>query len=185
MLKPLLFAKTATIFRLVVPIWAISAATVVTATPASHYRDALSTEVASTQIAKEDNSGQISARQQSDVQSIHKTLTQFYRGLNEYNIDRMAAVAVSASNRDKAFLRSQFARFKAAGISVIVEVKNIELVSLSDRDAIVKIEQLITAKSSQGTANYQQVASVTLIKDGDRWKVGGSSSAAQALERYR
>jgi hypothetical protein len=41
-------------------------------------------------IVKGEKPTHLNAQQQSDVKSIHRTLTEFYRGLNEYNVERMA-----------------------------------------------------------------------------------------------
>jgi hypothetical protein len=189
MLKPLLLASTATIFQLVlVSTNTLGIAPTATANTftASHQQEAVSsTESLSTLISKSDKSAHINSQQQSDVKGIHRTLTQFYRGLNEYDVDRMARVAMPASEQEKSFLRTQFSKFRSARVRVSVEVKNIELLSLSDRQATVNIEQFITTRAPQGLYTNTYTASVVLVKDRGQWKVGGSGAAMQSLDRGR
>ncbi len=132
-------------------------------------------------IAKGEKSAHISAQQQSDVKSIHETLTQFYRGLNEYSVDQMARVAVPASATEKEYLRRLFVRLRSAHVDVSVEIKNIELISLSAHNALVKIDQVVTAKGPEKSGMVQQSSSIVLIKYRGQWKVGDGDTVMKSL----
>jgi hypothetical protein len=137
-------------------------------------------------IAKdEEQPAHINANQQSDVQGIHKTLTQFYRGLNEGSVDRMARVSVSTSASEKEYLRSVFARLKSSRVDVSVEIQNIELMSLSANNALVKIDQLVTAKGAQRSGSVQQSSSVALIKNHGQWKISDGNTVIKSVNRDR
>jgi hypothetical protein len=137
-------------------------------------------------IAKdEEKPVHINASQQSDVQGIHQALTQFYRGLNEGSVDRMARVSVSTSATEKEYLRSVFARLKSSRVDVSVEIQNIELVSLSANNALVKIDQLVTAKSAQRSGSVQQYSSVALIKNRGQWKISDGNTVIKSVNRDR
>jgi hypothetical protein len=134
-------------------------------------------------IAKGEKSAHISAQQQSDVQSIHQTLTQFYRGLNEYSVDRMARAAVPASAHEKEYLQRLFNRLRSARVDVSVEIKNIELVSLSAHNALVKIDQIVTAKGPERSGIVQQSSSIALVKYRGQWKVADGDTVTKSLNR--
>ena len=137
-------------------------------------------------IAKdEEKPAHINASQQSDVRGIHQTLTQFYRGLNEGSVDRMARVSVSASVSEKEYLRNVFTRLKSAHVDISVEIQNIELISLSAKNALVKIDQLVTARSTQRSGSVQQSSSVTLIKDRGQWKISDGSTVIKSVNQDR
>jgi hypothetical protein len=137
-------------------------------------------------IAKdEEKPVHINANQQSDVQSIHQVLTQFYRGLNEGSVDRMARVSVAASANEKEYLRSVFARLKSAHVDVSVEIQNIELISLSANNALVKIDQLVTAKGAQRSGSVQQSSSVALIKNRGQWKISDGNTVIKSVNSDR
>jgi hypothetical protein len=146
--------------------------------------DSISPQSQDKLIAKdEEKPVQINASQQSDVRGIHQTLTQFYRGLNEGSVDRMVRVSVAASANEKEYLRSVFARLKSAQINVSVEIQNIELVSLSANNALVKIEQLVKAKSPQRSGSVQQSSSVALIKSRGQWKISDGHTVMKSVNR--
>lgn len=136
-------------------------------------------------IVKDEKPARFNPTQRSDIKSIHQTLTEFYRGLNEQNVDRMARVAVLATDSDKEYLRRIFARLKSAGVDMSVEVQNIELVSLSPNNALVQITQVVKASGGQRAVKSQQSASVTLVKYRGRWRVGDTDTVMQSLDRER
>ena len=136
-------------------------------------------------ITKDDKPSYSSASQQADIKNIHKTLTEFYRGLNEHNVDRMARVSVMASDSDKEYLRRTFARLKSSGIDMSIEVQNIELVSLSASNARVEIAQLVKARGAQRAIKSQQSTSIVLVKYRGRWKVSDGDTVMQSLDRDR
>jgi hypothetical protein len=144
--------------------------------------------LASTQeklITKDEQPTKVNANQQSDIQAIHRTLTEFYRGLNEYSVDRMAKVAVTASASDKEYLRNLFRKLKSYQVDMSVEVQNIELVSLSEYHAVVKITQVMKARGSQRAVSAEQSASVSLIKHRGQWKISASDTAMKSIEPER
>ncbi|WP_310410269.1 hypothetical protein [Chamaesiphon sp. OTE_8_metabat_110] len=136
-------------------------------------------------ITKDDKPVSYNAVQQADIKSIHRTLTEFYRGLNEHNVDRMARVSVMASDSDKEYLRRTFARLKSSGVDMSIEVQNIELVSLSGNNARVEIAQLMKARGAQRAIKSQQSTSIALVKYRGRWKVSDGETVMQSLDRDR
>ena len=136
-------------------------------------------------IVKDEKPARFNSTQRSDIKSIHRTLTEFYRGLNEHNIDRMAQVAILASDSDKEYLRRTFARLKSAGVDMSVEVQNIELVSLSPNNALVQITQVMKARGGQRVMKSQQSATVALVKYRGRWRVSDTDTVMQSLDRER
>jgi hypothetical protein len=132
-------------------------------------------------IVKGEKPAHLNAQQQSDVKGIHRTLTEFYRGLNEYNVDRMARVAITTSNDEKVYTQRMFDRLKSYRIDVSVEVQDIELISLSDHNALVKVTQLVKARGSGRAMNSQQSSSLSLIKQQGRWRISDGKTFIQTM----
>jgi hypothetical protein len=122
-------------------------------------------------IAKGYLSDRINAQQQSDIDGIHATLTQFYGGINEYNVDRMARLATPIAKSNKECIRQSFARAKDAGVNISFEIKNIELISLSDSQAKVKIEQLASRQMDGRLVSERRFFGTNLVKYHGSWKV--------------
>jgi hypothetical protein len=131
------------------------------------------------------NPAHLNAQQQSDVKGIHRTLTEFYRGLNEYNVDRMARVAVTTSNNEKAYMQRIFDKLKAYNVDMSIEVQDIELISLSDHNAIVKVTQLMRARGSGRAMSSQQSSSFSLVKNQSRWRVIDSNTVMSSMPQNR
>jgi hypothetical protein len=131
------------------------------------------------------NPAHLNAQQQSDVKGIHRTLTEFYRGLNEYNVDRMARVAVTTSNNEKAYMQRIFDKLKAYNVDMSIEVQDIELISLSDHNAIVKVTQLMRARGSGRAMSSQQSSSFSLVKNQGRWRVIDSNTVMSSMPQNR
>jgi ketosteroid isomerase-like protein len=127
----------------------------------------------------------LNSQQQSDVKGIHRTLTEFYRGLNEYNVDRMARVAVTTSNNEKAYMQRIFDKLKAYNVDMSIEVQDIELISLSDHNAIVKVTQLMRARGSGRAMSSQQSSSFSLVKNQGRWRVIDSNTVMSSMPQNR
>ncbi len=123
------------------------------------------------------------AVEQSNIEGIHKTLTQFYRGMNEYNVDRMVKASLSVSLEERQSVSKMFDRLKSDGVDISVEIKNIELVSFSGNMATVNIDQLLTIRKFNRSANARQFAAVELVKNRGRWRVSRSNTILQSLER--
>ncbi len=136
-------------------------------------------------ITKDDSPAYSATAQKSELKKIHRTLTEFYRGLNEQNVERMARVAVLDADGDKEYLRSTFAKLKSYGIDMSIEVQNIELVSLSENNARVKVTQLMKARGSQQAVKSQQLASVMLVKYSGKWKVSDTDTVMRTFNRER
>ncbi|MCY7334610.1 MAG: hypothetical protein LH613_00090 [Chamaesiphon sp.] len=181
MLKYLLVAGTTAIVNLVLvfanPVQIASAAIDPSLSIAPSSQDKL--------IIKDEKPERVNTHQQADIQNIRQTLTQFYRGMNEHSVDRMAKVAVLTSAKDKEYLRSMFARLKSDGVEMSVEVQNIELVSLSERNALVKVTQVMKAKGKQRAISSQQSASLVLVKYRGQWKISGSDTVMKSIDRDR
>jgi hypothetical protein len=136
-------------------------------------------------IVKGEKPTHLNSQQQSDVKSIHRTLTEFYRGLNEYNVDRMARVAIVTSNNEKAYMQRMFDRLKSYNVDMSIEVQDIELVSLSDRNALVKVTQLMRARGSGRAISSQQSSSFALVKYQGRWRVSDSDTVMKSMSQDR
>ncbi|WP_309729132.1 hypothetical protein [Chamaesiphon sp. OTE_75_metabat_556] len=127
----------------------------------------------------------LNSQQQSDVKGIHRTLTEFYRGLNEYNVDRMARVAVTTSSNEKAYMQRMFDKLKAYNVDMSIEVQDIELIALSERNATVKVTQLMRARGSNRAMSSQQLSSFSLMKTQGRWRVIDSNTVMRSMPQNR
>ncbi len=125
----------------------------------------------------------INAEQKSEVRAIYQTLTQFYRGLNEGNVDRIVKTATKVSAKDKEYLRNVFAKVKSAGINVNIEVKNIELTAFSGDTALLKVDSISQAnKGSTKGGGIQSSTDIALVKERGQWKISDLKTVAQALK---
>jgi hypothetical protein len=132
-------------------------------------------------IAKQDKSANVNAQQQADIDSIHQTIAQFYRGMNEFNVDRMEKASLSVPAADKASMRRMFDRLKANNIDMSIEVRNIELVSFSQNNAIVKIDQVVKGRKGNRSTESKQTGSLLLVKYRGKWKIGGTDSIVKSM----
>jgi hypothetical protein len=112
---------------------------------------------------------------QADLQSIRQTLTQFYRGINESNIQRIAKVSTLTS-KDKHQLESLFSQIESYGVDWSIEVTNIELVSFSNRIAIMQVSELHKFTGNGRVAGKPASTMLRLSKIGGRWQVVGINS---------
>ena len=112
---------------------------------------------------------------QADLQSIRQTLTQFYRGVNEGNIQRIAKVSTLAS-KDQHQLESLFSQIKSYGMDWSIEVTNIELVSFANRNAIMQVSELHKFTGNGRVAGRPASTMLRLSKLGGRWQVTGINS---------
>jgi hypothetical protein len=132
-------------------------------------------------IAKQNKSANVDAQQQADIDSIHQTITQFYRGMNQFDVDRMAKVSLSVPAADKAYMRRVFNRLKANNIDMSIEVRNIELISFSQNNALVKIEQIVKGRRGKISTESKQTASLMLVKYQGEWKIGDSDTIVKSI----
>jgi hypothetical protein len=132
-------------------------------------------------IVKGEKPAHLNAQQQSDVKGIYRTLTEFYRGLNEYNVERMSRVAISTSNDEKVYTQRMFDRLKSYRVDVSVEVQDIELITLSGNSASVKVTQLVKARGSGKAMSSQQSSSLSLIKQQGRWRISDGRTFIQTM----
>jgi hypothetical protein len=132
-------------------------------------------------IAKQNKSADVDAQQQADIDSIHQTITQFYRGMNEFDVDRMAKVSLSVPAAEKAYMQRVFNRLKANNINMSVEVRNIELISLSQNNALIKIEQIVKGRKGKISTESKQTASLSLVKYQGKWKIGDSDTIVKSI----
>jgi hypothetical protein len=110
-------------------------------------------------------------QQQIDVKNIRQVLTQFYRGINEYDVESMAQVFVVVSPREKAYMQKLFDRLKSDRLDLSVEVKSIELLQLSDRNAVVKVELNMIAANKRELGRSSQSSTLALVKYKNQWKI--------------
>jgi hypothetical protein len=106
----------------------------------------------------------------ADLQSIRQTLTQFYRGVNEGNIQRINKVATLAVE-DRHKLEMLFSRLKSAGGDWSIEVKNIELVSFVDRHATMQVDEIHKFSAYGRVAAEPSLTMIRLSKFGGRWQI--------------
>jgi hypothetical protein len=132
-------------------------------------------------IAKQNKSANVDAQQQAEIDSIHQTITQFYRGMNEFDVDRMAKVSLSVPAADKAYMRRVFNRLKANNIDMSIEVRNIELISFSQNTALVKIDQIVKGRRGKISTESKQTASLALVKYQGKWKIGDSDTIVKSI----
>jgi hypothetical protein len=115
----------------------------------------------------------INVERQSEIKEIYKTLTQTYRGLNGCNVE-LVAKHVLMRGRYLTDLSDSCVLRRQGDLLLNYEVKNIELVSLSDNKATVNIQLVQTAQYTRAMKRpsiESQSISCILIKDPERWKV--------------
>jgi hypothetical protein len=113
----------------------------------------------------------LNSQQQSDVRGIHRTLSEFYQGFNEYSVNRMERAVVAEATEGKERLRQIFAEIKSSQTDMSIEVQNIELVSLSKQNASVLVDQLTKFRGSRGAASLKHSVSISLVKKRGQWKI--------------
>ncbi len=136
-------------------------------------------------MAKGDKSSHTTAQQQSDVKNIHQTLTQFYRGINEYDVESMSRAVVMSSASEKAYMQRLFNRLKSYHVDMSVEVQNIDLLKLSDRNAMVKINLAMKSRTSKKAVNSQQSSILALVKYQGKWKISDADTVMKSIDRDR
>jgi hypothetical protein len=174
MLKYLFLSSTAIVYFAIVattPIQIASAASI----SASSSADKLIVKDEKVKIT------QVNASQ-SDLNGIRQTLTQFYRGFNERSVARIAKVA-PLSGRDKHQIEALFTQINSVGGDWSIEVRNIELVSFSDRNAFMRIEEIHKISVRGQVKTVPQSTSIRLSKHNGRWQVSDLSSALSSLDR--
>ena len=115
----------------------------------------------------------VTSQQQADIKGINQTLTQYYRGANELNSERIGRAWISYSATKKASDRDLFGEIKANHIDTSVEVKNIELLSLSEHNATLEVEEVIRLKKSNRPRELQRLLKFTMVKINNSWKITG------------
>lgn len=136
-------------------------------------------------ITKDEKPSQINAQQRNDIKSIHQVLTQYYRGFNEYSVERMERATVPGSVTEQGYLRNFFAQMRANGVGISVEVENIELVSISENNALVTIDQVMKMRGQRGSATSHQSASIALTRYRGQWRISDGNTVIKSLNRDR
>ncbi len=110
---------------------------------------------------------------QSEIVSIHHTLTQLYRGYNECDIDLVSKHTVWSHERHRRNLDEHCKQVRLGNSFLNHKVKNIELISLSDNKAIIAIDEIRTYKveSMQQIAIENRSDRLTLHKVNGRWVI--------------
>jgi hypothetical protein len=80
----------------------------------------------------------LTSKQQSDIESIHKSLTQFYRGLNQLDLKLILGVSMMPSTEERKRVHRLFNQLKAADVSMNIEVRGLDLSELSDSRASIQ-----------------------------------------------
>lgn len=178
MLKPLLLAG-ASLFPLVAisidSIQTVQAKTVVSYTPITHHQ----------LIAKGGRANYTNAQQQSDIKNIRQTLSTFYRGFNQSSVSTMALATETATKQERASMQGMFDRLKAVGADMSIEIQSIELVSLTDRTAVVKMAQRIRVTSPKRSGTFQSSSAIKLVKNRGQWKISDGKTAMGKVEEDR
>ena len=174
MLKHLLLSSTAIVYFAIVattPIQIASAASI----SASSSADKLIVKDEKVKITQVNVS-------QSDLNGIRQTLTQFYRGFNERSIARIAKVApLSGSNKHQ--IEVLFTQINSVGGDWSIEVTNIELVSFSERNAFMRVEEIHNFRVGSRVKTIPQSNTIRLSKHNGRWQVTDLSNALSSLDR--
>jgi hypothetical protein len=136
-------------------------------------------------ITKDEKPNQTNAQQRADIKSIHRVLTQYYRGFNEYSVEQMERATVPGSVTEQGYLRDFFAKMRSTRVGISVEVENIELVSISENNALVNIDQVMKMRGQRGSATSHQSASIALIKYRGQWKISDGNTVIKSLNRDR
>jgi hypothetical protein len=111
----------------------------------------------------------------ADLKSIQQTLTQFYRGLNEASVARIGKVS-RLEGDDKHQLEALFSQIKSYNMEWSIEVTNIELVSFSNRNAVMQVSELHKFSARGRSADRAASTMLRLSKLGGRWQVTGINS---------
>jgi hypothetical protein len=111
---------------------------------------------------------------QSDLNGIHRALNDYYGGFNEANVDRLEQGA--ALSRDtKKTIKEFFTITKNLRIGMFIEVTDIQLVALSNSNAVLSVKENWQLTGPNGSQNNRKSDSIKLIKDRGRWKVADMS----------
>ena len=123
-------------------------------------------------VANQDiSSANINRQQQADIEGIHQTLTQRYRGINELNAERIERTLLSVSVAEKAFNRNLFREIKANHVDSSNEVLSVELVSLSKQNAMVKVEEIIRLRQGNESKELKRSLLFKMVKNNGLWKI--------------
>lgn len=123
-------------------------------------------------IAKQDrSSANVNRQQQADIESIHQTLTQYYRGANELSVERMERASLSLSADDRASNQKMFHEIKVNHINFSVEVDNIELLSMSGQKATVKVDEVMKISQGLRAGGLKRSVSFMMVKVNGIWKI--------------
>jgi hypothetical protein len=123
-------------------------------------------------IAKQDrSSANINHQKQTDLEGIHQTLTQYYSGANELNVEQMERASLSLSADDKASNQQIFNEIKVNHINLSVEVQNIELLSMSGQKATVKVDEVMKLSKGLRSGGLQRSVAFMMVKVNGKWKI--------------
>jgi hypothetical protein len=108
---------------------------------------------------------------QSEIASVHHTLTQLYRGYNECNVNLITKYTLWSHERHRRNLDDLCEQVRLGNSFLNHKVKNIELIYLSDTKAIVVVDEIRTYKveSMQQIAIENTSDRLTLHKVNGRW----------------
>lgn len=112
----------------------------------------------------------LTSKQQSDIESIHENLTQFYRGLNQLDLQLILGVSMMPSPEERKSVQRLFNQLKAADVNMNIEVRELDLSELSDSRASIqtRMSLKITSKG-QIIDNPDQYFPLKLTKNKGVW----------------
>lgn len=135
-------------------------------------------------IAMSNQTTSLTSKQQSDLESINKNLTQFYRGLNELDLQLILGVSMMPSPEERKSVQRLFNQLKAADVNMNIEVTQLELLQLSDSRASIQtgMSLKITSKG-QIIDNPDQYFPLKLTKNKGVWIIDKNEIMPTLLKR--
>jgi hypothetical protein len=133
-------------------------------------------------ISKQNTS--LTSKQQSDIESIHKSLTQFYRGLNQLDLQLILGISMMPSPEERKRVQRLFNQLKAADVDMGIEVRDLDLSELSDSRASIqtRMSLKITSKG-QIIDNPDQYFPLKLTKNKGVWIIDKNEIIPILVER--
>jgi hypothetical protein len=128
------------------------------------------------------SSANLNIYQKADVKGINQTLTQYYRGANELDFKRVGRSWKSYSVAKKASDRELLSEIKAKHIDDIsIEVKKIDLLSLSQDNATLEIEEIMRLRKGNRSRELQRLLKFTMVKINSSWKITGIDNVRKPI----
>ena len=135
-------------------------------------------------IAISNQTTSLTSKQQSDIESIRQNLTQFYRGLNELDLQLILGVSMMPSPEERKRVQRLFNQLKAADVNMNIEVTQLELLQLSDSRASIQTSMSLKITSKgQIIDNPDQSFPLKLTKNKGVWIIDKNEIMPILVER--